>query len=77
MNIVQHTEDVKSVRKQQKFRVKSSQGISYAEAVKRVPVQSERPKEKETEGITKSVCDGCVKIKDTLIVGKKDFILFM
>lgn len=42
----------------------TSQGISYAEAVKRVWVQSKRPKEKETQGITKSACDACAKIKE-------------
>ena len=59
-------------------KIKVSQGISYAEAAKKIPFPSETPKKSEVGSNKIRPCGGCEKIKkDTLIVDKNDFVLFM
>ncbi len=62
-------------------RVKISQGISYAEAVRKIkttaPTEVPKPVGAEDRNRT---CGGCAKLgikEDTLIVSKNDFVLFM
>lgn len=51
------------------------QGVTYAEAARRVQVQAVKPR--QIENSTRP-CEGCSRLKtDTLIVNKTDFVLFM
>lgn len=55
-------------------RIKTSEGITYAEANKRVGWQPDRPNNKQVSAECKKsrTCEGCDKIKeDTMLVGKK------
>lgn len=59
-------------------KIKVSQGISYAEAAKKVPSPTEKPKKSEVGSNKTRPCEGCDQIKkDTLIVNKNNFVLFM
>lgn len=59
-------------------RIRVSQGMSYAEAVKKVVTTQQDPtKIMRVESSNRS-CGGCTKIKeDALIVSKNEFVLFM
>lgn len=57
-------------------KVRVEQGVTYAEAARRVQIQPVRVR--QTENSTTRPCEGCSRLKtDTLIVKKTDFVLFM
>ena len=67
-----------SKRAEEVQRVKTLQGVTYAEAVRKVGVQSNGSNDKMAGRHEIRACEGCREIKeDTLIVEKRQFILFM
>lgn len=67
-----------SKRAEEVQRVKASRGITYAEAVRKVGMQPNDSSVKVADRQKMRDCEGCARIKeDTLIVGKRQFILFM
>lgn len=59
-------------------RMKTSHGITYAEAARRVGEQPTDNNVRTTDRREVRACEGCRRVKeDTLIVGKREFILFM
>ena len=69
-----------SMRAAEIQRVKVSQGITYAEAAKKVVVQPDKMNNNPVgiENNKTRSCEGCNKMKeDTLIVGKSEFMLFL
>ena len=58
--------------------MKTSQRVTYAEAARKVGIQSNSSNIKMADKHEKRACEGCRGIKeDTLIVEKRQFILFM
>ncbi|CAJ1066432.1 uncharacterized protein LOC113119923 [Xyrichtys novacula] len=58
--------------------MKTLHGITYAEAARRVRVQATESNARTTERQEVRAHEGCKRIKeDTMVVGKRDFILFM
>lgn len=59
-------------------RVKATQGISYAEAAKKVSGDAQVTRQNDTRNKDAGKCVGCDKVKEeTLIVNKNDFVFFM
>lgn len=67
-----------SKRAEEVQRVKTSQGVTYAEAVRKVGMQPNGSIVKMADRPERRACEGCRRVKeDTLIVEEKQFILFM
>lgn len=59
-------------------RVKATQGISYAEAAKKVSGDAQVTRQHDTRNKDAGKCGGCDELKEeTLTVNKKDFVFFM
>lgn len=67
-----------SKRQAEVQRVKAVQGISYAEALKKVPEIMTVSKQNENRNKNTETCQKCEQLKaETLIVSKNDFVIFM